>query len=41
MHMTRPHLTVKVLMMKVGKNMHDKTKAAYTATFEYVPRPST
>ena len=27
--------------IKVGKNIHDKTKAAYTATFEYVPRPST
>ena len=28
-------------MTQLGKNIHDATKAAYTATFEYVPRPST
>lgn len=41
MHMGKVHLTVKVLMKKLGKNMHDTTKDAYTAVLDHVPSPST
>ena len=41
MHIGRVHFTVKVLMKKLGKNMHDTTKDAYTAVFDHVPSPST
>ena len=41
MHMGKVHLTVKVLMKKLGKNMHDTTKDAYTAVLDQVPSPST